>query len=289
LSLTGIVEDEVDSEAAFWGKESQPAILRRYNKETGRNMVMCDIIYQHPKYEFITFTPDALEVSGFEWPKSSHIVELKQTSIRDQYGEPGTDQVSDETALQCQLYMGCCEAKTCDVAVHFLRPRHEFAIFPLRFNQELFDNIIEKARDFWNENVLKNIPPPIDASEGSKRLLNHLYPRDVEDLFAATAEVEEEAEWIKTFEKQRDDAVAALTYHQNKMKDFIGHHQGVITSLGRVMWKKNRDSEVVDWKAVAEDMQFFLPSDKKLEDFIETRTTIKPGSRVFRPFWKKEE
>jgi hypothetical protein len=55
------------------------------------------------------------------------------------------------------------------------------------------------------------------------------------------------------------------------------------------MWKKNRDSEVTDWKAVAEDMQFFLPSDKKLEDFVETRTTIKPGSRVFRPFWKKEE
>ena len=206
LSLTGIVEDEVDSEPAYWGKEAQPAIFKRYNKATGRDMMMCDITYAHPRYDFITWTPDCLEGKYFaQWPKSEHIAELKQTSVRDQYGTPGTDEVSAETGLQCQLYMGCCGAKTCDVAVHFLRPRHEFAIYHLTFNQDIFDNIIETARDFWHEHVLKKQPPPLDSSEGTKKLLAHLYPRDtIDDLFPASSGLEVLAERIKDQEAKRD-------------------------------------------------------------------------------------
>lgn len=295
LSLTGIIDDEVNSEAAFWGKEAQPAILRRYNKETGRNMVLCDITYQHPQYEFITFTPDCLELDNHKdisnWPKSNHIVELKQSTIREQYGEPGTDEVSDETALQCQLYMGCCGAHTCDVAVHFLRPRHDFAIFPLKFSQEIFDNIIEKAREFYYEHVIPQIPPPLDAGEGSKKLLNHLYPRDFLDLLPATAEMERLTQLLKTSEEARDKALDDLILVQNLIKQDIGDHQGIVSSIGRITWRKSKDREVTDWKAafnyLADDFTGDINKTSK-QIIIDKYTTITPGARVFRPYWKKE-
>jgi predicted phage-related endonuclease len=253
-------------------------------------MVVCDITYQHPLYDFITFTPDALESSGFEWPRSNHIVELKQTSVRDQYGSPGTDEVSAETGLQCQLYMGCCGAKTCDVAVHFLRPRHEFAIYHLKFNQDIFDNIIETAREFWHENVLKKVPPPLDASEGTKRLLAHLYPRDVGDLFAATKEIDDDAGCLHAAMKRRDEAEKDIALFQNRLKDLIGHHAGVFTSLGKITWKRSKDREDVDYKGAFERMvRLYETEPAEVDAIIVQHTTTRPGSRRFVTNWNKSE
>ena len=286
LSLTGIVEDEVTSDAAYWGKEAQPAILKRYIKETGTHMVICDQTYQHPEYDFITFTPDCLvspTFSGIEWPKSPHIVELKETTIRENYGAPGTDAVSDETALQCQLYMGCCGAKTCDVAVHFLRPKHEFAIFPLTFNQKIFDNIIEKAREFWTQHVVPQVPPELDASDASTTLLRHIYPDNRGEVLPAP---DDAYDWrttltvanqmIKDYEEQKKLA-------QHHLEALVGDADSLLFLDGaRFDWKRQKGRVVVDWEGLARS---FEPAPSQISEY----TITKPGIRVARLWPSKEK
>jgi predicted phage-related endonuclease len=226
---------------------------------------------------------------GAGW-KAKGGVDFKTTGMRQGWGEPGGDEVPEWIHTQATWYMGLTGAEWWDIAVLFFAPRREFKIYRIPRNQELIDNLIEAGREFWENHVVPQVPPPLDDSEGSKRLLNHLYPRDTEDLFAATAEVEDFTKCLKIAMESRDAADKTVVLYQNILKDRIGHHQGVITSSGKISWKKNRDSEVTDWKAVVKDYehQYSIPNEVA-QKIIINNTTIKPGSRVFRPFWKKEE
>jgi hypothetical protein len=187
--------------------------------------------------------------------------------------------------------MGLTGAEWWDIAVLFFAPRREFHIFRLQRNQEIIDNLTEAGREFWENHVVPQVPPALDASEGSKRLLAHLYPRDtIDDLFAATEEINDLAERVKHYEDARDGAVKGLTYYQNKMKELIGNHSGVVCSLGRVTWKLSKPRKDVDYKVAFELLvKATIPGDSAVESIINRCTTTRPGSRRFVTKWNKSE
>lgn len=290
LDKLGITEPQADNEAMYWGREMEPVLAKRYQKETGIELYIpdsSDLPIHHWENSWYLGSPDALigssPVENKDGSRTYTVtggVDFKTTGRREGWGAPGSDEVPEWIHTQADWYMGLTGAEWWDIAVLFFSPRREFSIYRIPRNQELIDNLIEAGREFWENHVIPRIPPPIDASEGSKKLLNHLYPRDTEDLFAADEKAELEAEWIQTFETQRDDAIKALTYHQNKLKEIIGNHVGVVTSLGKVLWKRSRDREIINWQGIAEELS-------ASSDLIKKHSRIQPGSRSFRTFWRK--
>jgi hypothetical protein len=111
----------------------------------------------------------------------------------------------------------------------------------------------------------------------------------VEDLFAATEEINDLAERVKHYEDARDGAVKGLTYYQNKMKEMIGNHSGVVCSLGRVTWRRSKDAQVVDYKRALEEFAKFTGQEFIAEKYIKENTTTRPGSRRFVTKWNKSE
>lgn len=298
LEKTGITEPQEDNENMYWGREMEPVLAKRYAKETGINLFIPDsseLPLQSNKYPWYLGSPDGLiylydEKLADDDPGNviEGGVDFKTTGRRNDYGDPGTDQVPEFIHCQADWYMGLTEAQWWDIAVLFFSPRREFQIYRIPRNQELINNLIATGREFWENHVVPRIPPPLDSSEASKRLLNHLYPRNVEDLFAADEQTEYLAKQIRTYEMLRDADVKELTLLQNKLKEKIGDHAGVVTSFGKITWKKNKDSEVVDWKAA---FDWVTASDPHLQkaNIIKQFTTIRPGSRVFRAWWKDKE
>jgi putative phage-type endonuclease len=299
LEKVGITEPIPDNENMYWGREMEPALAKRYDKETGYEtwIPRPEILpLSLPGLPWYLGSPDGLidplnTVDG--GLVSTGGVDFKTTGSKNGYGEPWSDEVPEYIACQAHWYMGLTGAEWWDIATLFMGYRREFAIFHLKRNQVIIDNLVEAGRDFWENHVVPRVPPEIDASEASKTLLNHLYPANILDLIAADNEAESVAENLRQLSDEYDEVDRQYTLSQNKLKAIIGEHEGVVTSLGKITWKKNKARQVVDWYdafySLANIMLGTNPQEINLDDIINTCTITKPGPRVFRAWWKKEE
>lgn len=256
-----------------------------------------DLPLQHKDYPWYLGSPDGLIYSG-EIGSAPPIggVDFKTTGRRHDYGEPGTDEVPEWVHTQADWYMGLTGTEWWDIAVLFFSPRREFAIYHIKRDQQLIDNLIEAGKDFWENHVVPQIPPPLDATPASKRLLEYLYPADKTDLLETNYSIDDIAMQIRNLERERDLIVYNLTLQQNIIKDIIGEAAGVHTSLGKVTWKKSKDREVVDWKIAADILLSHIAgafgidrADVINREVIKLATRITPGSRVFRTWWKENK
>jgi hypothetical protein len=66
-----------------------------------------------------------------------------------------------------------------------------------------------------------------------------------------------------------------------KLLEFISENEGIDSPYGKVTFKKNKDSQVIDWKELAAELERQLDSDL-VDMFRKKHTTTKTGSRVFR-------
>ena len=77
-----------------------------------------------------------------------------------------------EYYLQIQHYFGVIGASKAYVAV--LLGGNKFSYQEIARDEDMIKNIIAMEQDFWNNYVLKNVPPPVVAED--KDLLSTLYP-----------------------------------------------------------------------------------------------------------------
>ena len=73
------------------------------------------------------------------------------------WGEDGTNQVPEPVIVQCHVHMICVDQSICHVPV-FIGGRG-FGLYHVELDKELKDIIIDKAIDFWENHVEKDIPP----------------------------------------------------------------------------------------------------------------------------------
>ena len=285
LEKVGIYPPPPDNENMYWGREIEPALKKRYMREKGVSIVEpSPRLMRHPDFEWYIGSPD-----GLTDPPGGG-VDYKTTGRRNDYGEPGTDQVPEHVACQCHWYMGLTGAEWWDVAVLFFAPSRRFEIFRLQRSEEIINNLIRAGKIFWENHVLPQNPPPIDASEGSKKLINHLYPSEKgAELKVADAEAEIIIQLLKEKEAARDKAMNELALVQNSIKMLIGESPGIISGLGKVTWRKSKDRRSIDWKAVADElviMSKISPAEYKIIQDVCSYTL--PGGRVLRTWWRKE-
>ena len=80
--------------------------------------------------------------------------------------------------------------------------------------------------------------------------------------------------------QEQDELIA------NTFKARIGDHAGLHGDGWKITWKKNKDSQVIDWKAAFDTLAEGVdPS--QVGHIIDLNTKTKPGARVFRPFFPK--
>lgn len=77
--------------------------------------------------------------------------------VEETWGEPGTDQIPDRVNLQAHAQMMCCKKHTCYVPALFWGLK--FELYVVHLDADIADRIAAKAVDFWQNNVLADIPP----------------------------------------------------------------------------------------------------------------------------------
>ncbi len=138
--------------------------------------------------------------------------EAKVTSIPDEYGEEGTDNVPDRVMVQCQHQLFAGELDVVYVPVLLARyDRLQRRLYRVARHERLIDAVVQRGLSFWSNHVLPRVPPDgmVPSLDGLKRIsrvagaVAPISPELVERF-----EVAKEAK--KSAEAEEEEAKAAL-------------------------------------------------------------------------------
>lgn len=286
----GLIDPPEENEPMKWGIAAEHVVARRYARETGYHLfpsVDEGFNYKHPlvnpEHTWWIGTPDrGLTEKPPSIIKYDGLLEIKIVGERTahQWGDPPDGDVPEQYLTQCAWYMPLLGVEWSDLAVQI--GNRDYRVYRINRDRELENQLRDAALAFINDHLIPEIPPAIDGSESSRRYLNYRYPKDQgpileptdTDILQDIFRYHSARESLKTLE-------GVIAGYENRLKSIIGDCAGMKGEWGKIYWKKNKDSQKVDWEALAKT---FNPDSELVDHF----TIIKPGARVFRPYFAKE-
>lgn len=296
LEKRGQAGDRTDSPQAEIGRFAEPMIARIYEAKNSLWLTEVPSV-RHPVLPFLFASADRMayrepvEDGGYITPDLwQYPVEIKNRGGMPQgWGEDGTDQVPDEIAIQVHVQLECYDLPYGDVAV--LLGGNDFRTYRLHRDATISGPIVEAVEAWWTRFVVGGEQPPLEGPGVAEYLAkkwkqknrdilkfeaSHPVCDTLRDLGAVKA-------LLKQHEQEKQNIEAAL-------KEMIGEAGGIETPVGKVTWNKNKDSEKVDWEAVARELAFNVAvlrdvntgADEVLAQVTPAHTTVKEGPRVLR-------
>jgi putative phage-type endonuclease len=289
----GIVDpeppDPATQEMFDLGHDLEPIIARRYTIKTGRPLKAVSAMVRHPDVPWAFASLDRVSAV----PGERLIVELKWRPHF--HWDAGSETVPAAVQDQVQWQMTVTGYPKAHVAV-LIGGRVEWhEIVADRDYQDAQMRVASWFRGL----VERRERPDIDGSESTRRLLADMYPADTDEPLEPSVETDALAhEWraARAAAKAAADEESRLA---NVARAVLEAHPGVESEWYRLTWKKNKDSERTDWKAVAASYRALLlsgdepPPDvtgpQHLDAIEALHTTTTEGARVLRPWFKDEE
>jgi putative phage-type endonuclease len=278
-------DDRGDEFLLRLGKLLEPVIAGLYETETGRRLSILDPeIIEHAQYPELIGTPDRICY------RDGRVVELKsEHQFADKFGDPGSDEVPDHYAIQCAHYMALTDLDRCDVPV--LHGGAKFAIYQLHRDLVIERAMIEQLRGWWNDYVLKEVEPPLDASEAWGNYLANKYPHNRGPMLELTDEEHPEllrqVKNVLDLKEVIDHLKVRLELARSTVKAAIGNNDGLVGGFGKITWRRTKDStaRVCNYERLFLHLarEFKLTDDARdelIDQFMETLTT-KTGERRF--------
>ena len=178
------IKDSPASEKAQIGIEMEEWIRRKFERETGKKVDLIEGTIVDEEYDFLLANVDGfifLEHAGFEAKNTGAYFEKDWAE----------GNIPQEYWIQCQWYMMICKANKWYIAV--LIGGNYFKWYAIDRNEEVISTLRKEAINFWNENVLKQIPPETQGGNSETEFLNDLFSEEEIDN-EEVLELEDKAE-----------------------------------------------------------------------------------------------
>lgn len=196
LEKTGQAEpDDLSKvEAVQLGTELEEFVAQKFSQATGKQVRKQPKMYVHKDYPYMAAHVDRL-ITG-----TDELLECKTCSAfkKDEWD---ADKIPQEYILQVMWYLGITGRTKGHIAC--LIGGQSFVYKEIDFDQQLFDVMVEKAKEFWNK-VQNNEPPEIQANDGE--LIQMMFPKSSEEILMSTDE-------------DLDEAIARLQELKQELKD----------------------------------------------------------------------
>ncbi len=188
---------------------------------------------RHPERSWQVATPDRLLLGG------DTVLEIKWVGWRMAHNwSHDEDGVPPYVMCQAQWLMDVTSREHCDVAA--IIGGDEFRIYRLTRHERLLASLREAGERFWFDNVLAGEPPPIDGSEGARRMLEALFVEHRPPLKDAPAEASELVDQLLTVKAWAEAAERFKTERENRLAEMIGEADGMMGTWGKLYWKRAR-------------------------------------------------
>ncbi len=147
---------------------------------------------------------------------------------------------------------------------------------------EYIENLLYFEREAWAHVEAGTLPEP-DGSEGTRRAIVAMHPRDDGTMLPRSADFEELARQLQAVKAEIKEAEGMEGSISNAVRMMLGDASGV---EGCFTYRKNKDSVRVNWPAVAGAYRLLLTeqgtSDDALETLASSHSEAAPGPRVLR-------
>ncbi len=227
------IADLSNNEAVEMGSKLEQFVANEFSVRTGKTVRRAPKVYIHPVYSsYMAAHIDRL-VTG-----TDEILECKTANFfkKDEWENA---EIPQEYILQVMWYLGITGRKRGYIAV--LIGGQCFKFKSIEFDEELFNLMVEKAKEFWE--MVQNDTPP-ELTEKDNETMSCLYPENngnIADIANVNPEVIElfetavaQRQELKMHEKQIQDELKEI---EAKIKDVIKDLDGIKTSKYVVTWK----------------------------------------------------
>lgn len=235
LSKTGREDTSVDNKYTKAGLILEPAVAEFFEKETGYRIIKQSAnqrTYYHPQFPFLSGTPDRRYIGK---TIGQAILECKTTQVT--YDEP-----PEKWFIQLQWYLGIVGMRS--GALAWLERGLDFKFREYEYDNDFFEYLVEEVRKFWENHVLKDVPPdPISIED-----INSIYKRHNEGLLIdATPEVLAVYEELKTVDAILKEAEKRKEELTGSLKMFMRDAEAIIhNARSLVTWKTSKSSMLFD-------------------------------------------
>jgi len=251
MEKTGKDVKKLDSLPLRFGSFAEEFVASEYSRSTGFDLIHDESIYVHPEYSFMSAHIDRFVLEDSSSSSPTRILECKTAnpfSLGD-WGEVGTDQVPLSYLCQCLWYMAITDLNRIDLAVLF--GNADFRIYEISRDLELESTILQKANFFWNEYVLKDVPPPAQSEADCQTLFSKGDPAKSVEAHSETLELRKRLALLNNEIDSREEEISAIK--QNIMT-LMGEAE-TLTYQGKVIatWKAPKPSYRLDSKTLEQE------------------------------------
>jgi len=247
---TGRIENTVSNiEAVQLGTELEEFVAQTFAKRTDKPVRKAPKAYQHPDYPFMVAHVDRL-ITG-----SDELLECKTCSAYKL--DEWQNAIPKEYVLQVMWYLGITGRKKGWIACLIGGQRFDYK--SIEFDPELFNLMVERAKDFYN--MVQTDTPPLILPDDDETLAE-LYPTNTEDIVEAE-EFNERAAYLQELKMHRDEINGEIKEIETELKAKIGENMGILTDRYKITWKV-QTSRTLDTDRLKEDI-------KNIDEYYLTR------------------
>jgi putative phage-type endonuclease len=251
MEKTGKEVKKLDSLPLRYGSFAEEFVASEYARATGFLLIHDESIYVHPEYSFMSAHMDRFVLEDSSSSSPTRILECKTANpfSSSDWGEVGSDQVPLSYLCQCLWYMAITNINIVDLAVLF--GNSDFRIYEISRDLELESTILQKANFFWNEHVLRDVPPPAMSQEDCQTLFSKGDPAKSVEAKIETLELRKRLALLNSEIDTREDEISAIK--QNIMNQ-MGAAE-TLTYQGKVIatWRAPKPSFRLDSKRLETD------------------------------------
>lgn len=225
LEKIGEADPPQENRFMEWGRILEPVVAGYFAKKTGLRLSPLKKVLVSKDHSFMLANIDR-KISG-----SDEGLEIKTTGMKL------NGQIPDDYLIQCYHYLAVTGWKRWHLAV--LIGGNDFRHYVIERDDEAISYLIEIERDFWENHVLKKVPP--EPCWMDTETMSRLYPRSngkvltvksnprLESLVTQFLELKEQEEKIR----EAKEEIA------NKIKAFMGECEKIEFDAlpHRVYWK----------------------------------------------------
>lgn len=236
----GMVEHTEQNEAMRIGTDLEQYVADRFMEATGKKVQRTNFMYVDDEHEFLSANIDRVVVG------ENAALECKTMSPLSRY-DVAAGEIPATYYYQVQHYMMVMGYEKMYLA--FLVFGKGFYWHEIPRNEMVIKAMREAEVNFWNENVLKQIPPEADGSDSAMETLAMMYPNGDDVTVAVPDSKIERYREILDIEKRCKDEKDAL---KAEICQMLGEHGLGLGEKFACSWKAQNRTTIDNDKLKAE-------------------------------------
>lgn len=242
---TDYAKDLSDNEAVYWGTVLEDAVAKEFEKRTGKKTANVNAILASNDTPFAYANIDRRIVG------ENAGLECKTTNAfnADEWKD---GQVPASYICQCQWYMYVTGYDKWYIAC--LIGGQKFVYYDLKRDDELIQYMLDRAKEFWHDNVLCRVAPIADSSPSCTEYITNQYPEDNGESVMFASDHIALIKRLMLVKNQEKELKKQKTEIENQLKQYMGEAQSGICEQYTVTWKTQNGAPKFDKEALAAAM-----------------------------------